>query len=450
MNKQIIGAVLFALAVVSCGGGGDSPSSPGQPTPAAVASVVISGTGTVEIGKTLQLTAQAQSAAGTAISGKTFTWASGTESVASVASDGTVTGRAAGTATITATVDGKSGSAVVTVTPALVAVGSVIVSGTAAVQAGSTTKLTALVKDVAGNTLTTVPVTWSSSDAANVSVSSDGTVNAVHIATATITATANGKAGTLEVTSSLTPYTFSFPDGTSDAQRIRDAVQAGHAFFLKTFGRTITKPTTVTGAVSSPQCDNKGGNAALAVSQAVTFCVSNQGWTANGPIARQKITIHELFHVWQYEYKWLGGGKDGSAWIVEGSAELMGFNGVDAMGLLPIATAKGCQIKQVADFNTQKPPGFPSLSTVEPLQAFQSFQGPLYTISFVGMDQLTAGAGGLVALKTYGDAIAAGNGSAAWVSAFQTAFGMSTTAFYAQFPAYNAALPVPPNYLCGV
>ena len=63
----------------------------------------------------------------------------------------------------------------------------------------------------------------------------------------------------------------------------------------------------------------------------------------------------------------------------------------------------------------------------------------------LGMDQLTAGPG-LNAIKIYGDAVAGGT---AWPAAFQSAFGTSSTAFYAQFPSYFASLPVPASYQCG-
>jgi hypothetical protein len=283
-------------------------------------------------------------------------------------------------------------------------------------------------------------------------VATDGTVSAIHIGAAKITATAGAKSGSLDLVSSLTPYTFTFPGGTSDAeaQRIKDAVQFGHGFFKTAFGRTITKPTSVVGATSDPACDSRTGNAALAKSQSVVFCVGNQGWIANGPKMRQKITIHELFHVWQYENQWLGIGHDGAAWVTEGSAELVGFYGVDGMGLIPLATSRGCNIKENTDFKTRNPPGLPPLSTVESLQSWQSTQGPLYALAFTAMDQLTTSGGGIASLKTYSDAIATNSSTSGWQAAFQTAFGMSASAFYSQYPTYYNTLPVPSAYLCGV
>jgi hypothetical protein len=326
------------------------------------------------------------------------------------------------------------------------------VSGAATLEAGATTKLTAVAKDATGATITGVTFTWSSSDPAMMSVANDGTVSALRIGAAKVTATAANQSGSLDLTSSLTPYTFSFPGGTPDAeaQRIKDAVQFGHAFFKTAFGRTITKATSVVGAASAAGCDSRSGAAAFAAPQSVTFCVSNQGWTANGPKMRQKITIHELFHVWQYEYQWLGIGHDGAAWVTEGSAELVGFYGVDGMGLIPLATSRGCNIKENPDFKTRNPPGLPPLSNVESVQAWQTTQGPLYALAFTAMDQLTTSGGGIASLKTYSDAIAANSSTTGWQAAFQTAFGTSTSAFYGQYPTYYNTLPVPSAYLCGV
>jgi hypothetical protein len=281
------------------------------------------------------------------------------------------------------------------------------------------------------------------------SVASDGTVSALRLATVTITATAGGKSGALDVTSTLAPYTFNFPAGTSstDAQAIRDAVQFGHSFFRTTLGRTITKPTTVTGATSATGCDSRSGNAAFTGPGAVTFCVANQGWIANGPVSRQKIAIHELFHVWQFEAKWLGTPTPtGAAWIIEGSAELVGYLAIDAKGMLPMSTTRGCVVKEVTDFAKQQPPGLPPLNSVEPLPVFQTTVGPLYAYSLTALDQLTTAAG-IRSLQVYADAIGSGG---QWQTSFQAAFGQTPAAFYAQYPAYYATLPIPATYLCRV
>src|SRR5205807_6203354 len=104
--------------------------------PVSVASVTVSpATASVQAGQTFQLTATPKDASGGALSGRTVTWASSNGGVATVSGSGLVSGVAAGSATITATSEGQSGSAVVSVT--IVPVASVVVSpATAGVQAG--------------------------------------------------------------------------------------------------------------------------------------------------------------------------------------------------------------------------------------------------------------------------------------------------------------------------
>jgi len=83
-----------------------------------VASVSVTpGSATVPVGATLQLTATPKDATGSALTGRSVTWASSNTSVATVSATGLVTGQVAGTATITATSEGQSGTAAITVTP---------------------------------------------------------------------------------------------------------------------------------------------------------------------------------------------------------------------------------------------------------------------------------------------------------------------------------------------
>jgi hypothetical protein len=69
----------------------------------------------VQVGATQQLTAELRDANGDAITGRPITWASGNTNIATVNGSGVVTGVAAGGTAITATSEGTSGSASVTV-----------------------------------------------------------------------------------------------------------------------------------------------------------------------------------------------------------------------------------------------------------------------------------------------------------------------------------------------
>src|SRR6266550_4647296 len=161
-------------------------------------------TATIRVGQTMQLTATPKDSAGSTLAGRTVTWASSNTSVASVSGSGLVTSVVAGTATLTATSEGKDGSAVVTVT--LVPVASVAVApATASVRGGQTVQLTATPKDSAGGTLTGRVVTWGSNNTSVATVSGSGLVTSVAAGTATLTATSDGQAGSAVVTATLVP-----------------------------------------------------------------------------------------------------------------------------------------------------------------------------------------------------------------------------------------------------
>jgi len=87
---------------------------------APVATVTVSpSSGTVGVGQVLQLAATLRDASGNVLTGRTVTWSSNLLSVASVSGSGLVTGLLAGSTTITATSEGQSGSASITVAVSL-------------------------------------------------------------------------------------------------------------------------------------------------------------------------------------------------------------------------------------------------------------------------------------------------------------------------------------------
>src|SRR5436189_111560 len=164
-----------------------------------VASVTVNpASASVQVGQTVQLSATPRDANGNALPGRTVTWASTNTTVATVNGQGLVTAKVVGSATITATSEGQSGSAAITVTAAPVA--TVTVSpAAAAVQPGQTVQLTATTKDANGNILTGRTVTWASNSNPAATVSSGGLVTGVATGTALITATSEGKTGSAVV-----------------------------------------------------------------------------------------------------------------------------------------------------------------------------------------------------------------------------------------------------------
>jgi uncharacterized protein YjdB len=151
------------------------------------------------VGQTTQLTATLKDALGSVLSGRTVSWSSSNSAVATVSPQGMLTAVAPGSATISATSEGKSGTASVTITN--VAVGSVTIQPQGpSILLGGNAQLSATVRDANGNVVTDRLVTWSSSNPAVATVSPSGVVTSVALGSATITATSEGKSGTTIVT----------------------------------------------------------------------------------------------------------------------------------------------------------------------------------------------------------------------------------------------------------
>lgn len=118
MLRQITPILLLLLA--ACGGDSTAPPPPAPPPPlppsVPVAVVMVEpASASLVVQQTQQLTATLRDAANQVLTGRAVSWISGAPSVATVGAGGLVTAVGPGTATITATSEGRSGVAQVTV-----------------------------------------------------------------------------------------------------------------------------------------------------------------------------------------------------------------------------------------------------------------------------------------------------------------------------------------------
>jgi len=173
--------------------------------PPSVASVQVTpSSAAITVDGTVHFQAATLDGSGNPLTGRTITWSSSNTGVATVDNTGLVTGVAVGAATITATSEGKSGTAGIAVA-AQVAASISVAPPSVSVTVGQTSQLTPTVKDANGAVIAGAPVSWNIDNGSIASVSSSGLVTGLSPGTATITATSGSAHATVSVTVASAP-----------------------------------------------------------------------------------------------------------------------------------------------------------------------------------------------------------------------------------------------------
>jgi len=243
----LVTAVSVGTATISAATGGVSGTAQFQSTTVAAASVSVSPTApNVRVGEDVQLTVTAMDASGNVLASRVPTWSSSNPIVATVSSSGRVTGVSKGTATVTASVDGKSAPASVSVANAAPApVASIAVTlNAASINAGQSTQAVAVTRDAAGNVVTGRTIAWSSAAPTLAAVSATGVVSAIAAGSASIVATSEGvsNSATLVITGSTQPVA-SVSLSASSTSMVAGQSQAVSVTLKDASGNTLTGRT---------------------------------------------------------------------------------------------------------------------------------------------------------------------------------------------------------------
>ena len=185
---------------VAASTGGRSGLAQVTVTTTPVASVQVTpGNKALFVEESFQFTAVTRDAGGNVLTGRPIAWSSNNESVATVSSTGLVTALAAGGAIITATSEGRSAPASVTVSA--IPVASIqLQPRTLSLINGQTAQLQAQPLDANGKPLVGRVILWFTNNASVATVNANGLVTAQAPGSATITATSEGKSATSTVT----------------------------------------------------------------------------------------------------------------------------------------------------------------------------------------------------------------------------------------------------------
>jgi hypothetical protein len=190
----------LAAGIAACAGGSDVPVDPGPPEPAPVAAVELAPhLAELTVGSTRLFEATTLDSAGAVLPDRPIAWGSSDPAVAVVDRDGLAMALAPGSTWITATSEGVTDSASVTVL-AVPVVNVVVAPADTLIEVGQAAQLSAEARDAAGEPLTGRTFVWSSLDPSVATVSVDGTVDAVGLGVVSIQAEAEGVIGTSVLT----------------------------------------------------------------------------------------------------------------------------------------------------------------------------------------------------------------------------------------------------------
>jgi len=160
--------LIASLLLAACGGGGTDPAPPPPPPPASpVASVAVDpATASLLPQQSQPLVATLRDASNQVLTGRSIAWSTDAQAVATVSSSGVVTAVGPGTATVTATSEGRSGLAQITVVDGAQvgpAGGTVTLAGgkvRVVVPAGAVTAPVTLTATPRGGALPGTPAGW--------------------------------------------------------------------------------------------------------------------------------------------------------------------------------------------------------------------------------------------------------------------------------------------------
>ena len=200
---------------------------------------------TVPVNASVTVVGTAFDCDGNSIAKRPVTFSSANNAIASVTTVGTIIGVAVGTTKISATASGKSADVTVTVTPEHVSTVT-LTPASVTLRKTNVRAFTAVAKNAIGTVIAGITFTYSSSNSSVAFVDNNGSVTALAVGTAQITATADGQSATSLVTVTevpigaitLTPTTQSLLVGKQTVITATLKDTAGNA--LSSTGRTLS------------------------------------------------------------------------------------------------------------------------------------------------------------------------------------------------------------------
>ncbi|HVH66602.1 MAG TPA: PQQ-binding-like beta-propeller repeat protein [Gemmatimonadales bacterium] len=231
------------LAGLSCSGDRST-----GPDPVAYVTVSVVGDSVLLPTQRTLLVASPKDALGKTLTDRAIEWSSSNPAVATIVQTGWVTAVGPGDVMLAAVSEGQGGIARLHVNPVPVASVTVAVQGDSVIEDGTTRRLNAAALDSVGDTLAGRPFRWSSSDPTVVTVTNNGLVRGVWVGSARITATTEGRSGSVGLrvvqrpvaTVTVTTSGFDALYGPQGSLRLGVTLQAANGDTLNPVHRPVT------------------------------------------------------------------------------------------------------------------------------------------------------------------------------------------------------------------
>ena len=278
---------------------------------------------TIYTGHTTQATAVTRDASGNVLAGRAVTWGTNNGSVATVDTVGLVSAVGVGTVIITATSEGRVGTASIAVIAPVAKVTVGFANNIGNIPVGQTIQASALLQDAAGNSLEGRAVSWRSASPTVATVDAvTGLVSAVAPGTTSIEATSEGRTGSAILTVhppvatvGILPSSFSFVVGQALqlSADVRDA--SGNVLSGAIVAWTSSDPSVVAVSDAGYAWGVSGGTATIsAVSEGKTGIASSDviafKAVAAGSFSTCGIASSGLAYCWGWN--WAGAVGDGT------------------------------------------------------------------------------------------------------------------------------------------
>ncbi len=223
--------------------------------------------------------------------------------------------------------------------------------------------------------------------------------------------------------------TFLFDPGVSELDKydVIEGIRLGQLLIADYFGfpNLANLRITVLGAAD----DQSDTTLASAYGSEIEVYTGSEVWQSLSQIERVETLVHELFHVYQNQMI-ESAIEPELLWFAEGTADAVGFQAIFPLGV----TDQG----EVYNLMSYMLTLYPLATPLSQLEGYDSMDADAYPVAYMAVQYLLGSRG--LSVSAIGDVYEGLAAGQTFADAFETAFGVSLPAFYAEFEAWRTGI----------